>query len=46
MIDVMADLSSIDLTNCGREPIHILGQIQIIVDYWFEVTMLPSHLED
>jgi two-component system, chemotaxis family, sensor kinase Cph1 len=28
MIDEMADLSRIDLTNCDREPIHIPGQIQ------------------
>jgi light-regulated signal transduction histidine kinase (bacteriophytochrome) len=28
MIDEMADLSDVDLTNCDREPIHIPGQIQ------------------
>jgi len=28
MIDEMADLTSVDLTNCDREPIHIPGQIQ------------------
>jgi two-component system, chemotaxis family, sensor kinase Cph1 len=27
-MDEMADLTSIDLTNCDREPIHIPGQIQ------------------
>jgi two-component system, chemotaxis family, sensor kinase Cph1 len=28
MVDEMANLSSVDLTNCDREPIHIPGQIQ------------------
>jgi two-component system, chemotaxis family, sensor kinase Cph1 len=52
MIDEMANLASVDLTNCDREPIHIPGQIQphgvllVLQDPGLNIIQVSSNTEE